>query len=84
MAMLITILNAVLRRLVLAIISDFFIKKVILYGLEYLAKKTDNEVDDDLVNMFKEAVGIVDEREDARDESKAEEEKKKQSEQDEE
>jgi hypothetical protein len=56
MAIIITILKEVAKAILLALLSEQFIKEVLVYFLEWLVKKTDNEVDDDLVAKVKEAL----------------------------
>ena len=49
------ILKSIGKSLISALLTEKFIKEVIIYLLEKLAKKTDNSVDDVLVEKIKEA-----------------------------
>ena len=50
------ILKSIGKSLLSAILTEAFIKEVIIFLLEKLSKKTDNQVDDELVKKLKEAL----------------------------
>lgn len=54
--MILSILKEVGKAILLAILSEAFLKELIVYVLEWLSKKTDNEVDDKIVEMVKKAL----------------------------
>ena len=50
------ILKSIGKSLLAALLTEGFIKEVIVFLLEKLAQKTDNSVDDELVSKLKEAL----------------------------
>lgn len=56
MAIVVMVLKEVLKALLLALLSETFIKELLLYFLQWLVKKTDNDIDDEMVEMFRRAV----------------------------
>lgn len=56
MALVISILKEVGKALLLSLLTREFITELVIYFLEFLAKKTDNEVDDELVSRVKKAL----------------------------
>lgn len=50
------ILKSIAKSILSAFLTEAFIKEVIVFLLEKLAKKTDNTVDDELVAKIKEAL----------------------------
>lgn len=50
------ILKSVGKSLISALLTEKFIKEVIVFLLDKLAKKTDNEIDDKVVDMVKKAL----------------------------
>lgn len=48
-------LGAVALKMLMSLLTEAFLKKALIAGLEFLAKKTENEVDDQLVKAAKEA-----------------------------
>lgn len=53
------ILN-LLKTITLSMLSERVIKRLIIVGLEYLAKSTKNTVDDDIVKIVKDALSQKD------------------------
>lgn len=49
-------MKTIALKILKSLMTESFVKKLVIYLLEYLAKKTDNEVDDKIVGMVKEAV----------------------------
>jgi len=49
-------IGTILKKLLLKLMTEQFLKQVIVLGLERLAKKTDNTIDDEIVAAVKEAV----------------------------
>ena len=56
MAFLVQILMQVGKALLMSLLTERFIKELVVHFLEFLAKKTDNEVDDELVRAVKSAL----------------------------
>jgi hypothetical protein len=56
MASILEILKQIGKSLIISIFTQEFIKELIVDSLEYLAKKTDNLVDDKIVEMVKKAL----------------------------
>lgn len=56
MVLLLEALKAILKSLMVSLITEKFLKEVIIYSLTKLAEKTDNKVDDDVLKMVKEAL----------------------------
>lgn len=50
------ILKTIAKSIMTAIITEKFLKEVIIFALEKLAAKTDNKLDDELVAKIKEAL----------------------------
>jgi hypothetical protein len=46
----------VLKAVMVAVISEQFLKELLVYILEKLAEKTDNKIDDHMVEMVKKAL----------------------------
>ena len=49
-------LKAIGKALVSALLTEAFIKRIIVFLIEMVAKKTDNKIDDEVVKMIKEAL----------------------------
>lgn len=56
MSILLPILKEIGKIILLTFLSEAFIKELIVFFLEWLVKKTDNEVDDELVERIKKAI----------------------------
>ena len=56
----IEILKSIGKGLISALLTEKFVKEIIIYLLEKLAKKSDNKVDDEIVAKIKEAMDIKD------------------------
>ena len=56
MTILLEVLKQVGKAVLVSLVTEAFIKDLIVYCLEKLAKKTDNEVDDELVAKVKAAL----------------------------
>jgi len=54
--MIISILKEIGKGLISALLTENFIKEIIVFLLEKLAKATDNDVDDVIVEKIKEAI----------------------------
>lgn len=54
--MILSILKEIGKGLISALLTESFIKEIILFLLEKLAQKTDNDVDDVIVEKVKEAL----------------------------
>ena len=54
----IEILKSIGKGLISALLTEKFVKEIIIYLLEKLAKKSDNKIDDEIVAKIKEAVEI--------------------------
>lgn len=52
----IEILKKLGMKLLAALLTEKFIKKLIVFLLEKLAERTDNKIDDDVVKMIKDAL----------------------------
>lgn len=63
MAPIIGTLGSVLLSMLMSLLTEKFMKKALIAGLEALAKKTENEVDDKVVAAAKEAWGMVEKEE---------------------
>lgn len=50
------LLKQVGKALLSALLTEKFIKEIVIYLLEKLAQKTDNSIDDEIVKKVKEAV----------------------------
>ena len=58
----IEILKSIGKGLISALITEKFVKEIIIYLLEKLALKSDNKVDDEIVAKIKEAMDIKDKK----------------------
>jgi|ETNvirome_2_1000_1030626.scaffolds.fasta_scaffold12639_4 hypothetical protein len=56
------ILKSIGKGLISALLTEKFVKEIIIYLLEKLAKKSDNKIDDEIVAKIKEAMGIKDKK----------------------
>lgn len=56
------ILKAIGKGLISALLTEKFVKEIIIYLLEKLALKSDNKVDDEIVAKIKEAMDIKDKK----------------------
>jgi len=56
------ILKSIGKGLISALLTEKFVKEIIIYLLEKLAKKSDNKVDDEIVAKIKEAMDIKDKK----------------------
>ena len=54
----IEILKSIGKGLISALLTEKFVKEIIIYLLEKLALKSDNKVDDEIVAKIKEAMDI--------------------------
>ena len=54
----IEILKSIGKGLISALLTEKFVKEIIIYLLEKLAKKSDNKIDDEIVAKIKEAVEV--------------------------
>ena len=54
----IEILKSIGKGLISALLTEKFVKEIIIYLLEKLALKSDNKVDDEIVAKIKEAVEV--------------------------
>ena len=60
------ILKSIGKGLIAALLTEKFVKEIIIYLLEKLAKKSDNKIDDEIVVKIKEAMNIEDKNLDAK------------------
>ena len=58
----IEILKSIGKGLIYALLTEKFVKEIIIYLLEKLALKSDNKVDDEIVAKIKEAMDIKDKK----------------------
>jgi hypothetical protein len=58
----IEILKSIGKGLISALLTEKFVKEIIIYLLEKLAKKSDNKIDDEIVAKIKEAMDIKDKK----------------------
>jgi len=58
----IEILKSIGKGLISALLTEKFVKEIIIYLLEKLALKSDNKVDDEIVAKIKEARDIKDKK----------------------
>ena len=58
----IEVLKSIGKGLISALLTEKFVKEIIIYLLEKLAKKSDNKVDDEIVAKIKEAMDIKDKK----------------------
>jgi hypothetical protein len=56
------ILKSIGKGLIAALLTEKFVKEIIIYLLEKLALKSDNKVDDEIVAKIKEAMDIKDKK----------------------
>lgn len=56
MTLLLQILTQIGKSVIMAFLTEAFIKALVIHFLEFLAKKTTNTVDNDLVRVVKEAL----------------------------
>lgn len=54
--MLVNVLKEIAKALMVSLLTEKFIKEVIMYALKKLAKRTDNQVDDEVVAMVDKAL----------------------------
>lgn len=53
---LLQVLKDIAKQLAVALVTEKFVKEIIVYALKKLAEKTDNKVDDELVAKVDEAL----------------------------
>ncbi len=58
----IEILKSIGKGLIAGLLTEKFVKEIIIYLLEKLAKRSDNKVDDEIVAKIKEALSIEDKK----------------------
>ena len=58
----IEVLKSIGKGLISALLTEKFVKEIIIYLLEILAKKSDNKIDDEIVAKIKEAMDIKDKK----------------------
>jgi len=56
------ILKSIGKGLIAGLLTEKFVKEIIIYLLEKLAKRSDNKVDDEIVAKIKEAMDIKDKK----------------------
>ena len=56
------ILKSIGKGLISALLTEKFVKEIIIYLLEKLALKSDNKIDDEIVAKIKEAMDIKDKK----------------------
>lgn len=56
------ILKSIGKGLISALLTEKFVKEIIIYLLEKLALKSDNKVDDEIVAKIKEAMDVKDKK----------------------
>ena len=54
----IEILKSIGKGLIAGLLTEKFVKEIIIYLLEKLAKRSDNKIDDEIVAKIKEALNI--------------------------
>ena len=54
----IEVLKSIGKALISSLLTEKFVKEIIIYLLEKLAKKSDNKIDDEKVAKIKEAVEV--------------------------
>ena len=54
----IEVLKSIGKALISSLLTEKFVKEIIIYLLEKLAKKSDNKIEDEIVAKIKEAVEI--------------------------
>lgn len=50
------ILRQILKAVLTAVLTESFLKEIIIYGLEKLAVSTDNKVDDEIIAIVKKSL----------------------------
>ena len=58
----IEILKSIGKGLIAGLLTEKFVKEIIIYLLEKLAKRSDNKVDDEIVAKIKEALIVKDKK----------------------
>ena len=58
----IELLKSIGKALISSLLTEKFVKEIIIYLLEKLAKKSDNKIDDEIVAKIKEAMDIKDKK----------------------
>ena len=58
----IELLKSIGKALISSLLTEKFVKEIIIYLLEKLAPKSDNKVDDEIVAKIKEAMDIKDKK----------------------
>ena len=58
----IEVLKSIGKGLISALLTEKFVKEIIIYLLEKLAKKSDNKIDDEIDAKIKEAMDIKDKK----------------------
>ncbi len=58
----IEVLKSIGKALISSLLTEKFVKEIIIYLLEKLAKKSDNKIDDEIVAKIKEALKIEDKK----------------------
>ena len=58
----IEVLKSIGKALISSLLTEKFVKEIIIYLLEKLAKKSDNKIDDEIVAKIKEAMDIKDKK----------------------
>ena len=58
----IEILKSIGKGLISALLTEKFVKEIIIYLLEKLALKSDNKVDDEIVAKIKDAMDVKDKK----------------------
>lgn len=56
------ILKSIGKGLIAGLLTEKFVKEIIIYLLEKLAKRSDNKIDDEIVAKIKEAMDIKDKK----------------------
>ena len=56
----IEVLKSIGKALISSLLTEKFVKEIIIYLLEKIAKKSDNKIDDEIVAKIKEAMDIKD------------------------
>ena len=54
----IEVLKSIGKALISSLLTEKFVKEIIIYLLDKLAKKSDNKIDDEIVAKIKEAVEV--------------------------
>jgi len=56
------ILKSIGKGVIAGLLTEKFVKEIIIYLLEKLAKKSDNKIDDEIVAKIKEALSVEDKK----------------------